>query len=151
MSNATDLPTLSTLTPAQIVALHKALAAPAKKARDLVAPGDHNIGGEIELALTGTLRVGEDYEQRLPHKAKPWAIVAALLRAVELAGIVGVDVYSIAKMAMEMDPAASKEAEKAVQSAVAEIAGETVTPCRGKVTGRKLAVCSPDTATEGAA
>lgn len=116
--------------------------------------GTHIIEETVTLTVTGQVKVGEDYEQRIVAKADPWKLLL-----VALSKLNGVTMESIVKEAEagELDTAAVKmEAEKSVgavwtakekaefaqkkeQAELAGIAIDTIKEgtwekCKGKVT-----------------
>lgn len=132
-----------------------------KKELDLERPGvgKYNIDKVITLHVTGTVTVGEDYEQRVVAKADPWKLLE-----VALSKLNGVTIDSIVKDAenKELDTKATKlKADAALFSlqtqkekedydravAQATLAGEAIedikmgtwTDCDGKVT-KKLTI-----------
>lgn len=127
----------TTLADIEILAVTKAVAAKfAKTAREGVEPGEYNVS--FDAHVEGTVRIGNDYEQKIVNKAQPWAIIAALLqeneRLSQAAGSVGINLDKIVAMAEAVDPASVKEAQKKAESVAAGLKAATLSPCKGKVT-----------------
>jgi hypothetical protein len=140
------------LSPAALAALGKLLAEAAKKNRGSLEPGSYNVAEEVTLKLAATLKVGDDYDQRIVGKAKPWALLVAALdeankrirTLAKLAPAVdGVPVdpaeYELTlagavKMAETVNPDLAKAAQEKANKAIAEFKAPTLTPCKGKVT-----------------
>lgn len=116
----------NTLTPIQSLALSKLPAD--KAARDAVEPGEYS--GTVTVTVNYDLKVGEDYEQRIALKADPWTLLH-----VALSKLNGVTVESIVREALGGDLDVS-EIKKSAQAAVAALTDTTMTPCKGKVTGK---------------
>ena len=126
---------MTDLTPAAIVALSKAVSAPAAKAAKAALPvGETAV--DVVVHLTGTLKRGEDYTQAIVAKADPWTLLAAALSHLN-----GVTVDSIVREALTADPALVKSLKAKAADAIAAVKGPTETPCTGKVTG-KVAVAT---------
>lgn len=108
----------------------------ARTARDNATPGEYALS--FDAHIEGTLRIGEDYEQRLPNKAKPWNLVVVLLQEANAlraaAGQVGLDLAKLVELAETADENLAKEAQAKAEVAAAQIKAETVTTCKGKVT-----------------
>ncbi len=126
-----------TLNSVQILAVTKAVEAKlAKNAREEVLPGEHEV--HILAEIRGTLRVGADYEQRIPNKAKPWNLLVVLMREINemraSAGQVGLDLGKLVEMAEVVDEKLADKAQEDADVAAAKIKSTTVTPCKGKVT-----------------
>jgi len=99
-----------------------------KASSDALTVGTHEVDAIVHIK--GTLTKGEDYEQKIRHKAQPEAILA-----VALSKLNGVTIESIVKEAMDVDPdritVIKKEASDAIEK-LKEAKGKT--PCSGKVT-----------------
>lgn len=125
------------MTDVELYAITKAVEGKvAKTARAAIAPGEYTLS--FDAHVEGTLRVGEDYEQRIPNKAKPWNLVALLMQEVNelraAAGQVGLDLTRLVEMAENLDECLVDQAKSAAEEAAAKIKAETLTPCKGKVT-----------------
>jgi hypothetical protein len=135
-----------TLSPATLAALGKFLAKAAKDNREALEPGEHKVSETVTLALAATVKVGEDYEQRIVGKAKPWDVLVAALkeaneRIVTLAKLSGKDpaefeltLASAVKLAETVDADMVKAAQEDANKEVASLKEPTLTPCKGKVT-----------------
>jgi hypothetical protein len=132
---ATDLTALS---PATLAALAKVAEQAAKATRATLEPGAYKVSEKIAIDLSGTVNVGEDYEQKIVGKAKPWNLVAALLeeanRQLTAAGLMGIDLARVVQAAEQIDPEIVNQAQAAAEKEVAAIKAPTVTECKGKVT-----------------
>jgi len=129
---------LSTLSPATLTALSKALADAAKDAREALSVGTFNVEEKVLLSVSGTVKVGEDYEQKIVNKAKPWNVIAVLLGELNTerlaTGKAGIDMAMIIKMAEAVDPTLVKQAQDAADGEAAALKAPTLTKCNGKVT-----------------
>jgi hypothetical protein len=117
----------------QTLALHKAVSA-AKYSEINAAFPAGEYAGSFLARVSYKLKKGEAYEQAVPAKAKPWALLA-----VALSKLNGVTVESIVEAALsgEVDTA---EIEERASVAMEKLKGTTVTPCAGKLTGKVEAV-----------
>jgi hypothetical protein len=121
------------LTAAQIVAITKAI--PAKvvtKAKADLGVGDHDV--DVTVRVTGSIKRGLDYSQKIVAKADPW-----LLLGVALSHLNGVTVDSIVREALTADPELVKSLKKTAQTALDAIKAPTDTDCSGKVTAKVAA------------
>jgi len=123
----------------EALAITKALPTKiAKIAREGVTPGTYAV--DFECRVQGQVTVGEDYEQRMVNKAKPWNLVYALLTELnktrEAAGEAGIDIAKLIQMAETVDPALVKEAQTAAEKEAAALKAETLSPAKGKVTSK---------------
>lgn len=126
----------------EAIAIEKALATKvAKAAREGVEPGTYNVS--FDCHIEGSITVGQDYETRMPNKAKPWNLVTVLLAEVntlrQAAGQTGIDLGKLVAMAETVDPNLAKEAQAKAEEEAAAIKAATVGVAKGKVT-TKLAV-----------
>jgi hypothetical protein len=117
----------------QILALSKLITAKeAKKASGDLTPGDHPV--DFTVRVSGSLKRGEDYEQKIVAKADPWTILAAALSHLN-----GVTVQSLVTEALTADPDLVKSIKASAKTALAEVKAPTLTPCNGKVTAKVAA------------
>jgi hypothetical protein len=116
-------------TDAETVALGKALDA--KEVREAVGAltvGTHPI--DLWVHLTGAIKRGEDYTQRIVAKADPWALAAALMKRLG-----AVDVAALVRDSLTGDLVDAVKALKGEAAAAMTILkGATLTECNGKVT-----------------
>jgi len=129
--------TNGTLTDIETLALAKALASKAvKSARESIEAGEYEVS--FDAHIEGSVRVGEDYEQRMVNKAKPWNLVYVLLEEVNKlrasAGEAGLDMDKLMAMADAVDPNLVKQAKKDAESKAATIKAATLSSAKGKVT-----------------
>lgn len=121
------------LTPAEIVAITKAIptkaASEAKAALDV---GEHDV--DVTVRVTGSIKRGLDYNQKIVAKADPW-----LLLGVALSHLNGVTVDSIVRESLTADPELVKSLKKTAQDAMDAVKAPTDTPCTGKVTSKVTA------------
>lgn len=122
---------------ADALALSKALSTKVlKDAREGLTPGEYEIN--LDVRVTGTIKVGEDYETTVPNAAKPWNIIAALLTEVNTlraaSGMGGIDIDKLVAMAETVDPALVKEAEEKAKEMAASLKEATRKVAKGKVT-----------------
>lgn len=110
-----------------VLAASKAVAADAKESRKLVAPGTYEVS--TTLRVTSTVKVGEDYTQRIVAKADPWGLLA-----VALSKLNGVTVDAIVREALDVDAQDVKATKASAAAAIGELKAPTETVCAGKVT-----------------
>ena len=126
------------LPPAVILGLDKALAPLAEAARLELAVGEHAFDEVITLRLLGTLKCGEDYDQRVVAKANAWGLVAVLLEELQekalAAGEVGINLEKLVARALALDPQLEKLAKENANKVVKALKADTWTRCDGKVT-----------------
>jgi len=119
--------------PEEIVALSKAVSgSDAKKASVKLDAGEYSV--DFLVHIQGTLKKGEDFEQRIPGKAKPWMLLTAALSHLN-----GVTVESLVKEAVDADPELVKSIKKQAEEAAESMKEPTVTQCTGKVTTKVIA------------
>ena len=119
---------MNKLNAAEIVALSKVVtAAQVKKASTDLAVGEHDV--DFLVQVSGSVKRGEDYEQKIVAKADPWTLLA-----VTLSHLNGVTVESIVKEALNADPKMVDSIKKGAMAAMSDIKAPTVTACNGKVT-----------------
>jgi hypothetical protein len=139
---------LTSLSPATLAALARVTAAAAKATRPELAVGKHKVAETIELDLSGLVNVGDDYEQEIVGKAKPWNIVVTLLeeanRRLLAAGEMGIDLARIVEMAENADPELVKAAKAEADKQVKGFKAPTLTQCKGKVTVKAQAALTPE-------
>jgi hypothetical protein len=128
---------MSDLSAVEILAVTKAVTAKfAKEARGGVEPGEYTLS--FDAHIEGTVRVGQDYEQPMVNKAKPWNIIAVLLEELNktrsAAGEAGMDINKLMAMAEAVNPSLVKEAKAAAAKESAALKAATMTDCKGKVT-----------------
>lgn len=121
----------------EILAITKAIETRlAKTAREAVEPGEYHLS--FDAHIEGVLRVGADYEQRIPNKAKPWHLVSVLLLEMAVlraaAGVAGIDLARLIDLAEKIDDNLAEDTRRKAEAEAAKIKSETVTPCKGKVT-----------------
>jgi len=120
--------TLETMTPAQLVALGKAVKdAQLKKASGALTVGTHEV--DFTVHVTGSLKRGEDFEQNVVAKADPWLLLGAALSKLN-----GVTVDSLVREALTADPALVKSLKAKAATAINAVKAPTLTVCNGKVT-----------------
>lgn len=141
-----DTPTLeipkivltSGVDPEETLLLAHLLANKAKVARKDVLPGEYEIDTKFTVHVVGTCKVGENYEQRIVAKARPWAIVSVLLEEMNekliAAGLTGIDLDMVVTRAAELDKALEKKAQERADLIAASLKAETTTLCNGKTT-----------------
>jgi len=109
--------------------LSKLAADSAKDAREGLSVGKHEVNETVVLHVSGTVTVGEDYEQKIVLKADPWTILQAALSHLN-----GVTVESLVREALTADPKLVKSIKESAQDAMDAINAPTLTACKGKVT-----------------
>jgi len=129
---------LNTLDAATLALLGKMVADAAKANRENLAAGTHDVSEMLILDATGTVTVGEDYEQRIVGKAKPWNLFTAALELANeqliSAGLAGIDMVKVVDAAQTIDAKAVKAAKTQADAEVAGRKAPTLTACKGKVT-----------------
>ena len=119
---------MTNLTQTFTLAASKAIdAAAAKAARTEVTVGEHFV--DFLVRVTGSLKVGEDYEQRLVAK-----VDFAALFAVAMSKLNGVTIDALVREALEADPGEIKEIKARASEALETIKAPTMSFCKGKVT-----------------
>jgi len=136
---------LTSLSPATIAVLAKALTAAKSATRADLPVGDNDVDEIVTLHALGTTRCGDDYSQPIVAKADPWTLLAAALSHLN-----GVTVDSLTREALTADPKLIASLKKRAKVAIAAVKGPTLTDCKGKVTFPALSV-SVVSATEVAA
>ena len=117
------LPTLSIP-----LAISKAPAGPAlTQAREKLDPGEYQVDATVRV--TGVVRVGEDYTQRITANANPWGLLA-----VALSKLNSVTVESLVREADRVAAGVTKDIQARATSAIQEIKAATERTCAGKVT-----------------
>ena len=115
----------------EIVAISKVIkAAVLKEARAELEPGEYAI--DTTVRVHGGITVEPNYQRRVVQKARPWNIVAGLLKMVEATTGAGVDVEKLAELSLA-DEAVEKSVMEAVDAQIKAIKGETYTECDGRV------------------
>ena len=127
--------TLKTLSPAELQLLAKEVAKAQKATRGNLDVGDTPVDSLVTLHLNGTVRCGEDFEQRHVAKAQPWALLA-----VALSKLNGVTVASLTREALSADAALITQVKAGAEDAIQAIKEPTRKPTRGKVTTPAAAV-----------
>lgn len=128
---------LATLDFATLTVLSKAVADAQKANRDSTEPGKYDAAAQVLIDVTGTVTVGEDYEQRIVAKADPWTLLA-----VALSKLNGVTVDAIVREALTADEKLVKSIKAQADTAMGTLKAETVTSCKGKVTVSKDATAT---------
>lgn len=119
---------MSNLNAAEIIALSKVVEPKVlKDASAKLAAGDHEV--DFLVQVRGSLRKGEDYQQRIVAKADAWTLLA-----VALSHLNGVTVESIVTEALNADPDMVKSIKKKADDAIASVKAPTMTTCNGKIT-----------------
>jgi hypothetical protein len=126
------------LSPATIALLSKLLAQHAGAARPNLAAGEHKVSDTVTFTVSGTVKVGADYEQRFVNKAKPWNLIYLLLQEVNearaAADKTGVDIAQLVKAAEALDPKLVEKAKAEAEKEAAAIKAPTKKTANGKVT-----------------
>lgn len=92
-----------------------------------VAAGKYE--GAFLARISYALKKGEDYEQRITAKAKPWQLLA-----VALSKLNGVTVDMLVREAASGE-IETEEIENRAAEAMEAVKGATITKCGGKITG----------------
>jgi len=122
------------------IAVAKAIkAADLKVASEELEAGEHDV--DVLVRVTGSLKKGEDYDQKIVAKADPW-----LLLAVALSHMNGATVESIVTEALNHDPEMAKSVKKTATDAIGQVVKPTWTRCNGKVNTKLTATAVMETA-----
>jgi len=140
---------LNNLPAPTLAILGKLVADAAKANRENLAVGTHAVNETVSIDIDGALTVGEDYEQKIVAKAKPWNLFTAALELANeqliAAGLAGIDMAKVVDAAQAIDAKAVKAAKAQADTEVAGRKAPTLTQCKGKVT---IAKASEATLTE---
>lgn len=116
------------MTPAETIALSKAITSKdAKKASSELEVGEHEVNFLVHI--TGGLKRGEDYNQRIVAKADPWTLLTAALSHLN-----GITVASLVREALAADPKLVDSIKKEAKDSIEKITKPTNTACNGKIT-----------------
>lgn len=123
----------------QTIAVTKAIkTAAVTNARNQLSPGEYDV--DVTVRVSGTIRVGEDYEKTVPNKAKPWNIVVAALTEINrlrnAAGETGIDLDKLVAAAESLDSDAVNKAQAKAEEAAASLKEATRTTAKGPVTAK---------------
>ena len=115
------------LTPEVITALYKTIRKEqASEVSSKLPVGETGI--DVLVRISGTLKKGPDFNQRVVAKAQPWDIIAVLMSKLN-----GVTIDSVVKEALKVDPDKVTEVKKGAQEAMDEIKAPTITQMNGRV------------------
>lgn len=128
---------LNTLDFATLTVLSKMVAAAQKDVRDATEAGSYTANRQVTVDVTGTVNVGEDYEQEIVLKADPFTMLA-----VALSHLNGVTIESIVEEAKSADPEYVKSIKTKAVEAWGEVKSGSKTACKGKVTVAKGATAT---------
>lgn len=106
--------------------------------RDCLEPGEYGVSFRVQVS--GTIKVGEDYEQRIVAKADPWKLLGLALSKLN-----GVSVEALVREAFEIEARGEEQETKKhctrtlgvrtrAANAIKDLKSATFTRCRGKVT-----------------
>jgi len=98
------------------------------KARDAVGPGEYDVN--VLVRVKGSVKVGNDYGQRMVATANPWKLLG-----VALSKLNGVSVDSIVREA-EANGLNDEAIKAQAAVAIAAVKGPTEKTCKGKVTAK---------------
>ena len=111
----------------QTLAIAKLVGEQAEKdARKKVSPGNHNA--DFWVHISGGIEVGEDYNRKVPQKAKPWDLLA-----VALSRLNGVTIDAITREALSAAPELAESVKQKAEAAIQSIKGTTETVCSGRI------------------
>ena len=103
-----------------------------REQRDAISAGQYK--GSALVCVDYDLKVGDDYPQRIVGKADAWKLLL-----VALSHLNNVTIESIAREAINADPALVKSLKEKANTATAAIKATTWTDCKGKITGTVIA------------
>jgi hypothetical protein len=130
--------TATAVTGPAMTALGKAITAQVKEVRSGIEPGEYNVDQTLTVRVTGKVKVGEDYRSKVVAKAEPWRLLTAAIEEIarlrNAAGMAGINLEELTRMAELVDPDQSKLAKKEADSLIAGIKEETTKVCKGRVT-----------------
>lgn len=143
---------LTDLDPATLAAIAKLAEKAADTNRPNLLPGKYPVQSVIELQLDCVVSVSEDQTGvSTPQKARPWNLVHALIeeanRIATAAGLAGIDLAKVVKMADAVDKALADEAKKAADAEMAALKEPTRQDRKGQV--RVKGACGLPEAPEG--
>ena len=111
----------------QTLAIAKLVGDQAEKdARKNVCPGNH--AADFWLHVSGDIDVGEDYNRKVPQKAKPWDLLA-----VALSHLNGMTIDSITREALSAATELVESVKQKAEAAIQSIKGTTETVCSGRI------------------
>lgn len=133
-----DTKNLTDLDPATLAALANLAGKAAKANRSELIPGKYSVEKIVTLMVDGTVTVSEDETGVVtPQKAKPWSLITVLMQEIntmrKAAGMTGMDLAKVVKMAEKVDPKIAKKAEKEANAEIAKIKAGTKSDRKGKV------------------
>ena len=111
------------LTDLEALALSKALS---KATSEGISAGVHEVNFKVHIR--GTLKKGEDYEQKMVAKADPWTLLA-----VALSKLNSTTVESLVDEALNLSDEVAKQIKVRADEAISKIKAPTVQTCNGKV------------------
>jgi hypothetical protein len=124
MSTKTNI---DNLPPEVITALYKTIRKEqASEVSNKLSIGENHV--DVLVRISGTLKKGPDFTQRVVAKAQPWDIIAVLMSKLN-----GVTIDSVVKEALKVDPDKVTEVKKGAQEAMDEIKAPTSTLMNGRV------------------
>jgi len=91
--------------------------------------GEHEV--DFMVRISGTIKKGEDFEQVVAQKAKPWGLLGLALSKLN-----GVTVGALVREFVELGEVEQEEIKESADNAVKEIKGTVVGNCSGKVTSK---------------
>lgn len=129
---------LTDLDPATLAAIAKLTEKAAEKTRPDLLPGKYPVQSVIELQLDCVVSVAEgQVGVSTPQKARPWKLVHALIeeanRIATAAGVAGIDLAKIVKMADVVDKGLADKAQKAADAEMAALKEPTRQDRKGQV------------------
>lgn len=129
---------LTDLDPAVLAAIAKLTEKAAEANRSNLLPGEYPVQRVVELELDCVVKVAEDQTNvSTPQKARPWNIVHVLRmeanRIAAAAGLAGIDLAKVVKMADEVDKDLADEARKAADAEMAALKEPTRQDRKGQV------------------
>jgi len=98
----------------------------AKEVSSKIPVGENKV--DFLVRITGVIKKGDDFNQRVVAKAQPWGLIATLMSKLN-----GVTLESVIKESMAVDPDKVTEVKEGAKKAMAELKGETWTKCNGRV------------------
>lgn len=119
----------------ETIALAKVLGEKMKAftdARGEIEAGEYEV--DFLAHITGSFKVGEDYEQHIVAKADPWSILA-----IALSKLNGVTVESLIREVTEELGDEITTIKAQAKEAMEVVKGKTLTSCKGKITKKLTA------------
>jgi hypothetical protein len=88
---------------------------------------------DFSVRVYGTLKIGNDYEQRITAKANPWKLLAIALSKLSRPSIA-----AFVRQTLDLDDTEANAIKAEADSAIEAVKKPTLRSCRGKVTSHLM-------------